>query len=58
LICYQWLHPYQWLPPLLSEKFILSGKDGSDAKPYQEKDVDSALKQSTPQLFGQSLQAV
>ncbi len=35
----------KWFHPLLSGKLTLSGKDGRDAKPYQEKDVDSALKQ-------------
>lgn len=34
----------KWSHPLLSEKIVLSGKDGSDAKPYQEKDVDKAIK--------------
>jgi predicted RNA binding protein YcfA (HicA-like mRNA interferase family) len=32
-----------WSHPLLSGKIVLSGKDGSDAKPYQEKDVEKAL---------------
>jgi len=35
----------KWSHPLLPGKVILSGKDGSDAKPYQERDVDNALKQ-------------
>lgn len=35
----------KWSHPLLSGKLILSGKDGDDAKPYQEKDVNSALQQ-------------
>ena len=34
----------KWSHPLLSGKIVLSGKDGSDAKPYQEKDVGKALK--------------
>jgi predicted RNA binding protein YcfA (HicA-like mRNA interferase family) len=34
----------KWSHPLLSGKLILSGKDCSDAKLYQEKDVDNALK--------------
>ncbi|GAB4234281.1 MAG: hypothetical protein Kow0049_18130 [Stanieria sp.] len=34
----------RWSHPLLSGKIILSGKDGNDAKPYQEKDVEKALK--------------
>ncbi|WP_107670741.1 type II toxin-antitoxin system HicA family toxin [Cyanothece sp. BG0011] len=35
----------KWSHPLLSGKLTLSGKDGDDAKSYQEKDVDNALKQ-------------
>lgn len=34
----------KWAHPLLPGKLILSGKDGSDAKTYQEKDVDNALR--------------
>lgn len=34
----------KWSHPLLSGKIVLSGKDESDAKPYQKKDVDKALK--------------
>ena len=35
----------KWSHPLLLWKIVvLSGKDGSDAKPYQEKDVEKALK--------------
>lgn len=33
----------KWFHPLLPGKIILSGKDGADAKPYQEKDVNNAL---------------
>ena len=33
----------KWSHPLLSGKIILSGKDGDDAKPYQEKDVEQAI---------------
>ena len=33
----------KWSHPLLSGKVILSGKDGNDAKPYQEKDVEQAI---------------
>ncbi|MBE9165986.1 type II toxin-antitoxin system HicA family toxin [Pleurocapsales cyanobacterium LEGE 06147] len=33
----------KWSHPLLSRKLILSGKDGDDAKPYQEKDVERAI---------------
>jgi predicted RNA binding protein YcfA (HicA-like mRNA interferase family) len=32
-----------WYHPLLSGKVTLSGKDSSDAKLYQEKDVNNAL---------------
>ncbi len=35
----------KWLHPLLSQSIIISGKDGSDAKPYQEKLVFKALEQ-------------
>ena len=34
----------KWSHPLLLGKIVLSGKDGSDAKPYQERDVEKALK--------------
>ncbi len=33
----------KWFHPLLPGKLTLSGKDGNDAKPYQEKDVNNAL---------------
>lgn len=33
-----------WSHPDLPLKVILSGKDGDDAKPYQEKDVHAALR--------------
>jgi predicted RNA binding protein YcfA (HicA-like mRNA interferase family) len=33
-----------WSHPKLSEFIVLSGKDGDDAKPYQEKDVHVILK--------------
>ncbi len=33
----------KWFHPLLPEKLTLSGKDGDDAKLYQEKDVNNAL---------------
>lgn len=36
-------HSY-WIHELLPKPVILSGKDGGDAKPYQEKRVDEALK--------------
>ncbi|MEH2070503.1 MAG: type II toxin-antitoxin system HicA family toxin [Nostoc sp.] len=32
-----------WYHPLLTGRVTISGKDGSDAKPYQEKDVNNAL---------------
>ncbi len=35
----------KWSHPLLSGKVTLSGKDGDDAKSYQEKDMNNALKQ-------------
>jgi predicted RNA binding protein YcfA (HicA-like mRNA interferase family) len=34
-----------WIHPLYSGKLTISGKDGSDAKPYQEKDVQQAIKE-------------
>jgi predicted RNA binding protein YcfA (HicA-like mRNA interferase family) len=33
-----------WYHPLLAGKVTLSGKDGNDAKAYQEKDVNNAIK--------------
>lgn len=33
----------KWYHPLLPGTLTLSGQDGSDAKPYQERDVSSAL---------------
>ncbi len=33
-----------WSHPDLPMKVVLSGKDGDDAKPYQEKDVLAALR--------------
>ncbi|MCL1469846.1 type II toxin-antitoxin system HicA family toxin [Argonema antarcticum] len=35
-------HSY-WVHPLLSKPIVISGKDGKDAKLYQEKDVMEAL---------------
>jgi predicted RNA binding protein YcfA (HicA-like mRNA interferase family) len=32
-----------WYHPLLAGKVTLSGKDSSDAKAYQEKDVNNAI---------------
>jgi len=34
----------KWFHPLLPGKLTLSGKDGDDAKPYQEKDVNGAIR--------------
>ena len=33
----------KWSHPKLSKSIIIAGKDGSDAKPYLEKQVDEAL---------------
>ena len=33
----------KWLHPKLSQSIIIAGQDGSDAKPYREKQVDAAL---------------
>lgn len=35
----------KWSHPFLSESLSLSGKDGSDAKYYQEQDVKNFLKE-------------
>ncbi|MBD2357269.1 type II toxin-antitoxin system HicA family toxin [Tolypothrix sp. FACHB-123] len=32
-----------WYHPLLAGRVTISGKDGNDAKAYQEKDVNNAL---------------
>lgn len=37
----------KWSHPLSSGKVTLSGKDGDDAKPYQERDVKNAIKKLT-----------
>lgn len=34
----------KWYHPLLDGIVTLSGNDGNDAKPYQEKDVKNAIK--------------
>lgn len=34
-----------WVHPLYAGKLTISGKDGSDAKPYQEKDVKKAIEE-------------
>lgn len=33
-----------WIHPLYAGKVTVSGKDGSDAKPYQEKEVANAVR--------------
>ncbi len=32
-----------WIHPLYSGKVTISGKDGSDAKPYQERETKQAI---------------
>jgi|GEM_PF-152328 len=34
-----------WIHPLYAGNLTISGKDGSDAKPYQEKDVRQAIQE-------------
>jgi len=34
----------KWKHPLINRKIVLSGKDGADAKRYQEKEVIQLLK--------------
>ena len=41
-----------WYHPLLPGRVTLSGKDGSDAKDYQEKDVNNAI-----QIIEENLQS-
>ncbi len=43
----------KWLHPLFSSRITLSGKDGGDAKAYQEKEVISAIKQVEDQEAGE-----
>jgi predicted RNA binding protein YcfA (HicA-like mRNA interferase family) len=33
----------KWIHPKLSRRIMIAGKDGSDAKPYLEKQVNQAL---------------
>lgn len=33
----------KWLHPLFAGRITLSGNDGNDAKPYQEKEVEDAI---------------
>jgi hypothetical protein len=35
-----------WSHANVSRRVILSGKDGADAKPYQERDVDRAVREA------------
>lgn len=35
----------KWIHPKLPKAIIIAGKDGSDAKPYLEKQVNEALEQ-------------
>lgn len=35
----------KWIHPLLSHAIIIAGKDGSDAKPYLEAQVNESLAQ-------------
>lgn len=42
-----------WEHPSLKEDLTLSGKDGNDAKPYQEKDVSNILKKLKETQRGQ-----
>ncbi|MGI9061552.1 MAG: type II toxin-antitoxin system HicA family toxin [Ktedonobacteraceae bacterium] len=42
-----------WEHPSLKEDLTLSGQDGSDAKPYQEKDVSNILKKLKETQRGQ-----
>ena len=34
----------KWLHPLYPGRVTLSGKDGNDAKPYQEKEIVEAIR--------------
>jgi len=34
-----------WIHPLYAGKITVSGKDGADAKPYQEREILRAIKQ-------------
>lgn len=36
----------KWRHPRVARSVILSGNDGDDAKPYQEKDVARAIRES------------
>ena len=43
----------KWLHPLYPGRIILSGKDGSDAKPYQERAIQDAIETVSPQEEGE-----
>lgn len=34
-----------WIHPLYSGKVTIAGKDGNDAKPYQEKEIKQAIQE-------------
>ncbi|PSB42101.1 type II toxin-antitoxin system HicA family toxin [Chroococcidiopsis cubana CCALA 043] len=34
-----------WIHPLYSGKLTISGNDGADAKPYQEKEIQQAIQE-------------
>ena len=36
----------KWAHPKVSRRLILSGKDGNDAKPKQERDVENAVREA------------
>jgi predicted RNA binding protein YcfA (HicA-like mRNA interferase family) len=38
-----------WIHPLYPGKITVSGKDSADAKPYQEKEVNSAIQTTRSQ---------
>jgi predicted RNA binding protein YcfA (HicA-like mRNA interferase family) len=41
-----------WTHPRYPGKITISGKDGADAKPYQEKEVDNAIQVIRGQDYG------
>lgn len=43
----------KWLHPRYPGRVILSGKDGSDAKPYQEREVQDAIETVSRQEEGE-----
>jgi predicted RNA binding protein YcfA (HicA-like mRNA interferase family) len=36
----------KWQHPLVPRKLIMSGNDGDDAKPKQQRDVDNAIREA------------